>query len=42
MIELLPDSHEAEASWEGISHHLYYMQKRLWVYSQAVAVYLPR
>lgn len=41
MTELLLDSQEAEASWDGISHNLYYMQKRLWVYSQAVAVYLP-
>lgn len=41
MTELVLDSQEAEASWDGISHNLYYMQKRLWVYSQAVVVYLP-
>lgn len=41
VIELLLDPDGTEASWDGIARNLYFMQKRLCVYSQAVAVYLP-
>lgn len=41
MIELLLDSCVTEASGDGIAHSWYFKENRLWVYSQAMAVYLP-
>lgn len=41
MIEFLLESCGTEASWDGIAHNLYFKENRLWVYSQAIAVYLP-